>query len=218
MRITDPELGPLPTQELVELAGRNGSIMRLGEQVSRKTCLFMRDNGVASWGLDHVGINLSALQCVQSDLPDWIGRILGEYSLPDGLVAFEVTETAAGVLSAELENMEQLSGRGIHFLLDDFGTGYANFRNMTALPYRCIKLDKSLLWSAESSAGQMRLLLGVIKVVHALGLVSLCEGVETAEQAELLTSLGVSMLQGYYFSKPLPPDELLAYAGKAGAD
>ena len=217
VRISDPELGPLPTQELVELAERNGSIMRLGEQVIRTACAFIRDNDVAAWGLDHVGINLSAIQCIQGGLPDMIGRILEEYGLPDGLIAFEVTETAAGALSTERENMERLADRGISFLLDDFGTGYANFRNMASLPYRCIKLDKSLLWSAEKSASQMRLLLGVIKIVHALGLTSLCEGVETAEQAELLTTLGVAMLQGYYFSKPLPPEALLAYAGRGGS-
>lgn len=216
VRVVDEKLGPLPTQELVELAEKNGSIMRLGEQVLRKTCEFMRDHEVASWGLDHVGVNLSALQCVQSELPERVAQILSEYSLPEGLIVFEVTETVAGVLAIERANMERLCDKGVQFLLDDFGTGYANFRNMTALPYHCIKLDKSLLWSAQKSAEQMRLLSGVVKVVHNLGLTSLCEGVETEQQVELLTSLGVSMLQGYYFSKPLPPRALLEYAKKAG--
>ena len=216
VRVFDPELGMLPTQEMVELAERNGSILRLGEQVLRKTCAFLRDHDAASWGLDHVGVNLSAVQCVQNGLPERIGGILEEYGIPEGLIAFEVTETAAGALIAVRENMERLTDRNIHFLLDDFGTGYANFKKMTALPYRCIKLDKSLLWSARESESRMRLLCGVVKIVHALGLTSLCEGVETAEQAALLISLGVTMLQGYYFSKPLSPAALLDYAGRAG--
>ena len=216
VRVFDPEFGLLPTQEMVELAEQNGNILSLGERVLRKTCAFVRDNGVAAWGLDHVGVNLSALQCIWSELPEAVAGIMEEYGVPEGLIAFEVTETAAGALASVRENMERLSRRGVYFLLDDFGTGYANFQNMAALPYRCIKLDKSLLWDAQKSESRMRLLKGVVKIVHALGLTSLCEGVETEEQMRLLVSLGVSMLQGYYFSKPLPPERLADYARKAG--
>lgn len=217
VRVFDPEFGLLPTQEMVELAEQNGSILRLGEQVLRKTCAFVRENGVAAWGLDHIGVNLSAVQCVLNELPETVGRVLDEYGVPEGLIAFEITETAAGALASVRENMERLSKRGVYFLLDDFGTGYANFKNMAALPYRCIKLDKSLLWDAQKSESRMRLLTGVVKIVHALGLTSLCEGVETKEQAQLLAGLGVSMLQGCYYSKPLPPERLAEYAGRGRA-
>lgn len=216
IRIQDPEMGFLPPQELVEIAERNGSIIRLGEQVLRRVCEFVRDNRVADWGLDHVGVNLSAVQCVREELPQEVGRILAEYDVAPGLIAFEVTETAAGALVAVRENMERLLGKGIYFLLDDFGTGYANFKNMAALPFRCIKIDRSLLWNAQGSRSRTRLLAGVVKVIHTLGLASLCEGVETAEQVALLQKLGVSMLQGYYFSKPLPPERFVEYVGKAG--
>lgn len=217
VRIIDPEHGFLPPQELIELAERNGGIIRLGEQVLRRTCEFIRDYGVALWGLDHVGVNLSAMQCVRDELPDEVERIVAEYGVNPELLAFEITETAAGALASVRQNMEALADKGIFFMLDDFGTGYANFKNLSALPYRCIKLDKSLLWNASNSKAQMMLLSGVIKVVRALGLDCLCEGVETEEQAELVRALGVTMMQGYYFSKPLPAELLAEYAGKEAA-
>lgn len=216
VRIHDPELGFLPPQELVELAERNGDILRLGEQVLRRTCEFLRDYGVAQWGLDHIGVNLSAIQCVRPELPGEVAQILEEYGIAPGLIAFEVTETAAGALATVRENMERLVEEKTHFLLDDFGTGYANFKNMAALPYHCIKIDKSLLWNAQESTSTMRLLSGIVKVIHTLHLASLCEGVETKQQVELLQELGVSMLQGYYFSKPIPPERFVEYARKEG--
>ena len=212
VRIEDPEMGFLPAQELVELAEGNGMIIRLGEQVLRKTCAFIRDNRVADWGIDHIGVNLSAIQCVRDGLPGEVAAILSEYGIEPGLIAFEVTETAAGALANVKENMEQLIKLGIQFLLDDFGTGYANFKNMAALPFRCIKIDKSLLWSVQNTDSQLQLLSGVVKVIHALRLTSLCEGVETEEQLALLRSMKVSMLQGYYYAPPLSGEKMIAYA------
>ena len=216
VRIEDPKLGFLPTQEAVMLAEGNGTITRLGAEVLRQTLQFIRDNGVASWGLDHIGVNLSAVQGVRENLCGEILSAMREYGVSPGLVSFEITETVAAALSAVRENMERLSEHGVHFLLDDFGTGYANFRNIAALPYRCIKIDKSLLWNAHKSESNMRLLTGTVKLIHALGLTSLCEGVETKEQVGLMQSLGVSMLQGYYYSKPIPGDALIEYARRAG--
>lgn len=216
VRINDSELGFLPPQELVELAEKNGSIIRLGEQVLRRSCEFFRDNDISSWGLHHVGVNLSAIQCARSELSDEISKTILEFGISPELIAFEVTETAAGALTAVRKNMDMLRMKGINFLLDDFGTGYANFKNMVVLPFRCIKIDKSLLWNAQSSRSRMMLLSGVVKVIHSLGLTSLCEGVETLEQVELLRELGVSMMQGYHYSKPLPPERLIEYAKKEG--
>ena len=86
---------------------------------------------------------------------------------------------------------------------------------MATLPFHCIKIDKSLLWEAQENAEKMMLLTGTVNVIRALQLTSLCEGVETRSQAALLKGLGVAMLQGYLFSRPLPPAELVAYVRKA---
>lgn len=215
VRIRDPELGMLPTQELIELAEQNGGINRLGRRVLEKTCKFIRTYHADTWELDHIGVNLSAVQCARTDIADEILSITARYGVPPSLLAFEITETAAAAHAREQTNMERLTKAGFSFLLDDFGKGYASFRNMATLPYHCIKIDKSLLWEAQENAEKMMLLTGTVNVIRALQLTSLCEGVETRSQAALLKGLGVAMLQGYLFSRPLPPAELVAYVRKA---
>ncbi len=215
LRIFDPKLGMLPTQELVELAEKNGTISALGERILRRTCAFIRDNGVSEWGLDHIGVNLSAVQCIRDDLYDEIMSVTAEYGVSPSLLSFEITETAAASLSQVRQNMERITREGFSFLLDDFGKGYANFRNLAQLPYYCIKIDKLLLWDAQKEPEKMRLLTGVVGIIKRLGLKSLCEGVETKRQELLLIGLGVDMLQGYLYSKPLSPEKLIEFAGEA---
>ena len=211
VRLYDPDYGALPTQEAVEMAEQNGSIARLGEQVLHEVCDFIVDNDVASWGIDHIGVNISAVQCMQPDLADKILHVCRQYKIPSSLLAFEITETAAGSVEMLRRQMERLCAEGYFFLLDDFGKGYANFSHISLLPFHCVKIDKALLWEAMEDPEKKLLLKGLTELLNGLSLYSVCEGVETEEQLALLKSYKVSMLQGYYFSKPLPPEELLAY-------
>ncbi|MDO5112350.1 MAG: EAL domain-containing protein [Clostridia bacterium] len=216
VRLNDPEYGPLPTQEAVELAEQNGSIGKLGRLVLHKVCRFIQDNDAQSWGLDHIGVNLSAVQCMQPDLADAILRVCAQYHTPSSLLAFEITETATGSLDMLQLHMECLCAAGFFFLLDDFGKGYANISHIAYLPFHCVKIDKALLWEAEEDENKRQLLKGVVDLLKTLELQSVCEGVETEAQVALLRAYGVSMLQGYYFSKPLSPDALLAYVRERG--
>lgn len=216
VRLYDPEYGPLPTQEAVELAEENGNIDRLGQQVLHKVCRFIQENKAETWGLDHIGVNLSAVQCMQPSLADSILRICAQYDTPSSLLAFEITETATGSIDMLHLHMECLCAAGFFFLLDDFGKGYANISHIAYLPFHCVKIDKALLWEAMEDESKMLLLHGVAELLKGLGLKSVCEGVETAEQLALLRQYGVSMLQGYFFSKPLSPEALLAYVQAQG--
>lgn len=216
VRLYDPEYGPLPTQEAVELAEENGNIDRLGQQVLHKVCRFIQENKAEAWGLDHIGVNLSAVQCMQPGLADSILRICAQYDTPSSLLAFEITETATGSIDMLHLHMECLCAAGFFFLLDDFGKGYANISHIAYLPFHCVKIDKALLWEAMEDESKLFLLHGVADLLQEIGLKSVCEGVETQEQLALLREYGVSMLQGYYFSKPLSPEALLAYVQAQG--
>ena len=218
VRIFDAEGVPLPTQEAVELSERNGSIHRLSALILRRVAAFIRDNRAEGWKLHHIGVNLSALQFIRDDLCAEVSALLDEYGVEHSLVSFEITETATASVTDIVGNMRRMNEAGFSFLLDDFGKGYANFGNLARLPLLCAKIDKLILWEAEESEERMAFLRGVVDMLHTLGLTSVCEGVETAEQAALLKSLGVDMLQGYHFSKPLPPDALLRYIERLGAD
>lgn len=214
LRIRDPELGILPPQDIVILSEQNGMIHDLGKRVLEKTCSFLAEEHAENWKLDHVGVNLSAMQCARSDLVDSILKITQQYNVPHSLLAFEMTETAAVSLDNVHDNMMRLSTNGFSFLLDDFGTGYANFSRIADLPFHCIKLDKSILWSAMEDENQRTFFEEIVGILQHLGLSTLCEGVETPEQLSLLRKFGVEMMQGYYYSKPLSPEELLRYIQK----
>ncbi len=216
VRLYDPEYGPLPTQEAVELAEQNGNIGKLGRLVLHKVCRFIQENNAAAWGLDHIGVNLSAVQCMQPDLADSMLRVCAQYDAPPSLLAFEITETAIGSIDMLQLHMQCLCAQGFFFLLDDFGKGYANISHIAHLPFHCVKIDKALLWEAQTDANKRVLLEGLLSLLHTLELKSVCEGVETQAQLSMLKAYGASMLQGYYFSKPLSPGALLAYVQKPG--
>lgn len=214
MRIIDDEMGMLPAQECVELAESSGDIIRLGEQVLERVCRFIAENYDIVCDFDHISVNLSALQCSRHNLADTVQQICDKYDAPSSLVSFELTETAAASIVATRQNMDRLIAQGHCFFLDDFGTGYANFEHIAYLPFSFVKIDKSILWSAANDAQSMVFLKKTVEMLSGLGIKSICEGVETAEQVRLLRGLGVTLLQGYYYSKPLPPDAFVEYIRK----
>ena len=110
--------------------------------------------------------------------------------------------------------MNILIDKGFTFLLDDFGSGYANFNYLSELPFYCVKLDKSLLWNCDKERNSMSTLFACAKIVKQLGLLTVCEGVETKEQVDLLQGIGVNMLQGFYFSCALSEKRLIEYVSE----
>ena len=215
-RITDPDMGPLRPDIFIPIAENNGSIYKLGDMVLNEVCAFVKRSGADGWGLHHIGVNLSLLQCMQPGLADSAARIVEKYGIAPSILGFEITETeGSSSLAAVRENMLALTQRGFSFLLDDFGSGYANFNYIADLPFQCIKIDRDILWTAETNPRQMAFLRGINTVAKRLGLSSLCEGVETGAQAKLLADMGVDMQQGFYYSKALPEAQLIEYAAKA---
>ena len=102
--------------------------------------------------------------------------------------------------------MNILIDKGFTFLLDDFGSGYANFSYLSELPFYCVKLDKSLLWNCDKERNSMSTLFACAKIVKQLGLLTVCEGVETKEQVDLL--------QGFYFSCARSEKRLIEYVSE----
>lgn len=123
---------------------------------------------------------------------------------------FEITETVATEYSASLTRVaESLQAAGIGLCLDDFGSGYANLNTVMQLPFSVIKLDRSLLFHICTDKNAALFYQSIVSAFCRLGYRIVAEGVETQEEMELLRSWNVDMIQGYYFSRPLPPDDLL---------
>ena len=137
-------------------------------------------------------------------------RILDEYGLPYSCFQFEITETVATEYSASLTRVaESFQAAGIGLCLDDFGSGYANLNTVMQLPFSVIKLDRALLFHICTDNNAALFYQSIVSAFCRLGYRIIAEGVETQEEMELLRSWNVDMIQGYYFSRPLPPGDLL---------
>ncbi|EID85289.1 hypothetical protein MSI_11440 [Treponema sp. JC4] len=148
---------------------------------------------------------------MQEILADQILTIKSLYKLPSSIINLEITETAVAHTPAILlKNMERLSKAGIELSLDDYGSGYSNMNYLLSLPFKMVKIDKYIVWAAHKDKRAATALAYTIKMIKALEMSVLAEGVETKEQADWLTELGCDYLQGFYFSKPIPKDDFIA--------
>ena len=209
-RLRHPELGWISPDIFIRLAEKNHLITQITELQLRRVCRFLRENPALRASIANVKINLSPLDLIHSESGSHLVRILGECGLPCSCFQFEITETVATEYSASLTRVaESLQAAGIGLCLDDFGSGYANLNTVMQLPFSVIKLDRSLLFHICTDKNAALFYQSIVSAFCRLGYRIVAEGVETQEEMELLRSWNVDMIQGYYFSRPLPPDDLL---------
>jgi EAL domain-containing protein (putative c-di-GMP-specific phosphodiesterase class I) len=119
----------------------------------------------------------------------------------------------SGVIAA----MEKLRRVGFRFALDDFGSGYSALSYINRLPIDVLKIDRSFVVRAVSGPGDEKMLRTLVNLAHELGMLVVIEGVETAEQVELVRTMGPVRMQGYFFAHPMPAEKLPAWARQVGA-
>ena len=212
VRINDPEIGLLFPDDFIWRAEKNGSILSLGESVLRKVCAFIRDHDMEELGLKYIEVNLSPLQCMRDQLAEDVQSILDEYGVDPKYINLEITESASSDVEVIRANMDALHQNGITFSLDDYGTGYSNLVTVLSLPFKIVKIDKSLVWAYFRDGKDI-----LLKVLHTFEdqpVELVCEGVETEEMARQLADMGCDYEQGFYYSKPVPEDEFVAYCKK----
>ena len=215
VRLKDSKsFGFISPEVFIPVAERRGLISKIGDQVFSKVCQFIKDNNVEKLGLKYIEVNLSGIQIADPSIPFRLHQTVKSYGLDPKMINLEVTETAlvrSGKIA--LDNMEKLKSFGYKFSMDDFGTGYSNLSQVAAVKYDLVKMDKSLIWPAfEPNNEQARtIMLACIKMFHTMGISIVAEGVETAEQAEVLATNGVEFLQGYHYSKPVKEDKFLDF-------
>jgi EAL domain-containing protein (putative c-di-GMP-specific phosphodiesterase class I) len=126
------------------------------------------------------------------------------------LINFEITESvAAGDYRLLNKTINALKREGFMFSMDDYGTGYSNIQSVFSLNFDIIKIDKSILWSAEKNELGRIILENTVRMIKQMGRQILVEGVETQAQLDLLKQIGVDYLQGYFFSRPIPKDNFI---------
>ena len=210
VRLKDKEtIGFISPEEFIPIVEKNGMIITLSNIIFEKVFVFLSKENVCKKGINHIEINLSGVQSIDSDLPNQRGQLLQRNGIEPSAINLEITESIA-ILSASMlkKNMNELKEIGFTFSMDDFGTGYSNLAQMVKVDYEYIKIDKSLLWPCfdENNKDRVKatlLLENIITMILNLGKEIIAEGVETKEQFDFLKKHGVNFIQGYYFSKPL---------------
>lgn len=219
IRLRDDDGNFISPEDFIPIAEKNGSILRIGEFVFESVCRTLSAIDVKKYGIEKIDINLSVAQCMQEILSEQILTIRSMYNVPASLINLEITETAAAhTPEILLQNMNNLSKAGFELSLDDYGSGYSNMSYMLNLPFKMIKIDKYIVWSAFEEERANKALTATISMIHQLGMTVLAEGVETAAQVEWLSDLGCDYLQGYYFSKPVPREDYLKLMYESNKD
>jgi EAL domain-containing protein (putative c-di-GMP-specific phosphodiesterase class I)/GGDEF domain-containing protein len=212
VRLTDEELGPIGPDEFIPIAERNGLIQAIGDVVVERSCAFLSSARKEGLCLQSLEVNLSPAQFAQSNLAERLLACVHRHGLTSSDLCFEVTETAAALSPLAMKRtIDALTSRGFAIAIDDFGTGNSNVLSLLQTPFTTVKLDRSLVVAAsESEAGRTRIeaLTGVFRKI---GVTMIAEGVETANQLEILKSVGIEFIQGFYYSRSLPPDAFTAY-------
>lgn len=205
LRFTDPLLGSISPSEFVPIAEKNGLVLQLDLLVVEKVCQFIeKHNPKETLGLDYLGINLSAAEFMNRQMPEKMTEILNRYQIDPDFIIFEITETVATV-SYEIVSscMQEYRTRGFRFALDDFGTGFANLSQVVSLPFTMVKIDRGLIH------GSKIVLEDLLRMFKRLGLITVIEGIETAEQSLLLQSMDVDYIQGFYYALPMSENEFI---------
>jgi EAL domain-containing protein (putative c-di-GMP-specific phosphodiesterase class I) len=206
--------GVIPPGDFIPLAERTGLIKELSIFLMKMVL-----QQVAEWlrgGLEiEVSVNISAQDLLDPELPDIMAGLLASYEVPPSQLVVEITETTI-ITDPEraLEVMSRLAGMGVKLSIDDFGTGYSSLSTLKKMPISEIKIDQSFVTDMMTSSNDLTIVQATIGLAHNLGLKVVAEGVETREVADRLKDLACDSLQGFFFSKPVPPEEFAALTGR----
>ncbi len=215
VRIRDREDKIVPPGVFIDTAEESGMILKLGEIVFEKVCGFIRNHPLEQFGMHYIEVNLSVVQCAYENLAQDYINIMKRYDVDPKYINLEITESAStNAKKTLLGNMEKLMEYGVHFSLDDFGTGQSNLNYIVDMPVDIVKFDRSMTNSYFENGKAKYVMEAAIHMIHGMNLEIVSEGIETKEQYQTMEDLGISHIQGYYFSKPLPEDEFIAFLEK----
>ena len=208
LRWNHPERGLLPPAEFITVLEETGAIAAVGEWVFRRTCEQLGEWERAGLQPLPVAVNLSATQFRDRGLDVTIARVIAETGVNAGLLELELTESTLMHDPEEAERMlRHLESFGLKLSIDDFGTGYSSLAYLKRFPLDSLKIDRTFVRDATTNPDDAAITKAIIQLAHTLGLRVVAEGVETAEQRELLCSLECDEVQGFLFARPMPAEE-----------
>jgi predicted signal transduction protein with EAL and GGDEF domain len=213
LRWTDDELGAVTPSEFIPIADQSGQIERIGSWAMVEALAQLRRWSQAGYDRARVSINLSPHQFhagIDAEIQDLL------QGLDPQRIELEVTEYALlRDEGAAIAAMRRLRDAGFRISLDDFGTGYSSLSHLRKLPLDAIKIDRSFISHMDQDADAAGLIASIVAMARTLRLGVVAEGVETAEQRELLLEMGCDELQGFYYSPAVPSDAALRMLAKS---
>jgi diguanylate cyclase (GGDEF)-like protein/PAS domain S-box-containing protein len=209
VRWNDPERGVVGPESFIPIAEETRLILPLGEWVLRTACRQMKEWQDRGAGPMRIAVNLSARQFQQHDLVEMVRSALDEAQLGPSSLDLEITETTA-MQNAEVtvETLRALRNLGVGISIDDFGMGYSSLNYLKRFPITAVKIDRAFVNDITSNDGDAAIVSAVIGMARSLRLRVVAEGVETAEQFAFLRSRECDEAQGFYFSRPIPRDDM----------
>jgi EAL domain-containing protein (putative c-di-GMP-specific phosphodiesterase class I)/GGDEF domain-containing protein len=201
----------LPPYRFIPFFERDGSIGKIDDIVLRKVCIALDKWKKDGLPLFPVSVNLSRTRLYNSSIVDHLTKIVDSYHVDHGLIDFELTETASyDNKELMIRILSDLRERGFKISMDDFGTGYSSLSLLTEMPLNTLKIDKSFIDKVgcpDEKEKDISVLRSIISLAKELDLICIAEGAETKEQVDKLRSFHCDIIQGYYYSRPLPMDD-----------
>ncbi|WP_228895992.1 EAL domain-containing protein [Pseudoduganella aquatica] len=209
VRWNHPELGLVPPNRFISLAEDTGYINQLGKWVLYQACLQMVRWQEAGLWVPKMAVNLSAKQFERGSIASMVGDILRETGLEPHRLQLEVTESVIMNTGDAMVFINDLHSIGVGLAIDDFGTGYSSLAYLKQMPVQTLKIDRSFIKDISTDANDEAIAIAIIQLGKSMNLSVIAEGVETEQQAAFLLRHGCNLAQGYFYSKPVLPDDLL---------
>jgi len=196
--------------QFIPVFERNGFIEKLDLYMLEEVCRRMRALIDDDKTIFPISVNQSRILMHNPDYINQVAKIMKRYRIPNGFIELEVTETVFfDERSLMIKTMNQLKSMDLCISMDDFGSGYSSLNMLKDIPFDVIKIDREFFSEVITSEASILILRKIIEMAKGLGIRVLCEGVETAEQVEILRELGCSYVQGYFYSKPVDSEEFV---------
>ncbi|MDQ2758550.1 MAG: EAL domain-containing protein [Actinomycetota bacterium] len=211
VRWRHPVRGFVPPDEFIPLAEGSGIMPLLTERVvslalAQIAC--WRDAGMTV----PVAVNVAPTDLTGSELPRVVARGLRQHDLPPGMLQLEITERIVTHAVEDVKrNLAKLRALGVSISLDDFGTGYSSLLRLSSLPVDEIKIDRGFISAMSQGDRAVGIVRALVDLAQALGMRSIAEGVETADELRMLESLGCDGVQGWYIARPMPAEDVTAW-------
>ena len=208
VRWKHPELGLIPPGDFIPLYERNGQIEIIDNYVWAEAA-----RQIAAWKEKYgvtvpVSVNLSRVDIFDPKLEEILDGLVKDNGLSCHSLKLEVTESAYTENAEELlKVMERLRSKGFEIEMDDFGSGYSSLNMLSSMPVDILKMDRGFILNIEHNPQDFRLVQLILDIARNLKLTVIAEGVETENQMLMLKNAGCDVVQGYYFSRPVPPEE-----------